>query len=121
MVGVARAQRANRHPRPLPPGLPPEAVCLVRERAPVPGPGYGIYITLALIWFLAYGDVTFRGTGGNPFGPGCAVRPWEDGTDSVDMAIKRVRVAFEFTVLLRRPAWAVRRACRGPSAPGVLA
>ena len=24
-------------------------------------------------------------------GPGCAVRPWEDGTDSVDMAVKRVR------------------------------
>src|SRR6185369_8943135 len=39
---------------------------------------------------------TFRGTGADPFGPGCAVRPWEDGTDSVDMAIKRVRVAFEF-------------------------
>src|SRR6187399_2667528 len=39
---------------------------------------------------------TFRGTGGDPFGPGCAVRPWEDGTDSVEMAVKRVRVAFEF-------------------------
>ncbi len=39
---------------------------------------------------------TFRGTGGDPFGPGCAVRPWEDGTDSVDMALKRVDVAFEF-------------------------
>src|SRR4051812_4325637 len=39
---------------------------------------------------------TFRGTGSDPFGPGCAVRPWEDGTDSVEMAIKRVRVAFEF-------------------------
>jgi xylose isomerase len=39
---------------------------------------------------------TFRGMGGDPFGPGCAVRPWEDGTDSVDMAVKRVRVAFEF-------------------------
>ncbi len=39
---------------------------------------------------------TFRGMGGDPFGPGCAVRPWEDGTDSVDMAIKRVDVAFEF-------------------------
>ena len=39
---------------------------------------------------------TMRGQGGDPFGPGCAVRPWEDGTDSVDMAIKRVRVAFEF-------------------------
>ncbi len=39
---------------------------------------------------------TFRGTGSDPFGPGTAVRPWEDGTDSVDMAQKRVRVAFEF-------------------------
>lgn len=38
----------------------------------------------------------FRNMGGDPFGPGCAVRPWEDGSDSVDMAIKRVRVAFEF-------------------------
>jgi xylose isomerase len=39
---------------------------------------------------------TFRGTGSDPFGPGCARRPWEDGTDSLDMAAKRVRVAFEF-------------------------
>lgn len=39
---------------------------------------------------------TFRGTGNDPFGPGCALRPWEDGTDSVEMAIKRARVAFEF-------------------------
>lgn len=39
---------------------------------------------------------TFRGTGSDPFGPGTAVRPWEDGTDSVEMAIQRVRVAFEF-------------------------
>ncbi len=46
---------------------------------------------------------TFRGTGSDPFGPGCAVRPWEDGTDSVDMAIKRVRVAFEFMDKLGAP------------------
>lgn len=39
---------------------------------------------------------TFRGTGGDPFGVGTMVRHWEDGTDSVDMAIKRVDVAFEF-------------------------
>jgi xylose isomerase len=39
---------------------------------------------------------SFRGMGGDPFGPGCAVRPWEDGTDSVEMAIKRARVGFEF-------------------------
>src|SRR5882672_1790414 len=46
---------------------------------------------------------TFRGMGGDPFGPGCAKRPWEDGTDSVEMAIKRVRVAFEFIEKLGAP------------------
>ncbi|MBY0587513.1 xylose isomerase [bacterium] len=39
---------------------------------------------------------TMRGMGGDPFGPGCAVRPWEDGTDSLEMARIRVKVAFEF-------------------------
>jgi xylose isomerase len=39
---------------------------------------------------------TFRGTGSDPFGVGTWLRPWEDGSNSVDMAIKRVRVAFEF-------------------------
>jgi xylose isomerase len=46
---------------------------------------------------------TFRGTGADPFGPGCARRPWEDGTDSVEMATKRVRVAFEFLEKLGVP------------------
>src|SRR3954469_3078673 len=46
---------------------------------------------------------TFRGAGGDPFGPGCAVRPWEDGTDSVEMAIKGVRVPFEFMEKLTVP------------------
>src|SRR4029079_16969512 len=46
---------------------------------------------------------TFRGMGGDPFGPGCAIRPWEDGTDSVEMAIKRVDVAFEFMEKLGVP------------------
>ena len=39
---------------------------------------------------------TLRGTGSDPFGPGCAVWPWEDGSDSVEMAVTRVRVMFEF-------------------------
>jgi xylose isomerase len=46
---------------------------------------------------------TFRGMGSDPFGPGTMRRPWEDGTDSVDMAIKRVRVAFEFMEKLGVP------------------
>src|SRR6188768_586439 len=46
---------------------------------------------------------TFRGTGADPFGPGCAVRPWEDGTDSIENAQKRARVAFEFVEKLGAP------------------
>ncbi len=46
---------------------------------------------------------TFRGSGSDPFGPGCNVRPWEDGSDSVEMAQKRVKVAFEFIEKLGAP------------------
>ena len=40
---------------------------------------------------------TFRGTGSDPFGAPTMLRPWEDGTDSVENAIRRARVAFEFS------------------------
>src|SRR6476469_3366664 len=46
---------------------------------------------------------TFRGTGSDPFGPGCAVRPWDDGSESVENAVKRVKVAFEFMEKLGCP------------------
>lgn len=46
---------------------------------------------------------TFRGTGSDPFGPGCADRPWDDGSESVENAVKRVRVAFEFMEKLGCP------------------
>ena len=49
---------------------------------------------------------TFRGTGSDPFGPGAAVRPWEDGTDSVANAQNRARVAFEFLEKLGAPFYA---------------
>jgi xylose isomerase len=39
---------------------------------------------------------TFRGTGGDPFGPGTMIRPWETGGDPLAMALARVDVAFEF-------------------------
>jgi len=39
---------------------------------------------------------TFRGTGSDPFGPGTMHRPWEAATDSVENAVNRVGVAFEF-------------------------
>jgi len=46
---------------------------------------------------------TLRGTGSDPFGPGTMLRPWETGADNVDMAQKRVRVAFEFMEKLTTP------------------
>ncbi len=49
---------------------------------------------------------TFRGTGADPFGPGCAVRPWDDGSESVENAQKRARVAFEFMEKLGNPFYA---------------
>ncbi|MEW4562316.1 xylose isomerase [Bremerella sp. JC770] len=49
---------------------------------------------------------TFRGTGADPFGPGTAVRPWDDGTDSVENAVNRVQVAFEFIEKLGAPYYA---------------
>lgn len=49
---------------------------------------------------------TFRGLGADMFGVGTAVRPWEDGTSSIDMAQRRVRVAFEFMEKLGAPFYA---------------
>jgi xylose isomerase len=46
---------------------------------------------------------TFRGTGSDPFGPGTALRPWDDGSDSVENAQRRARVAFEFIEKLGAP------------------
>ncbi|MGY8768374.1 MAG: xylose isomerase [Pirellulales bacterium] len=49
---------------------------------------------------------TFRGTGADPFGPGTAIRPWDDGTESVENAVNRVRVAFEFIEKIGAPFYA---------------
>jgi xylose isomerase len=49
---------------------------------------------------------TFRGMGADMFGVGTAIRPWEDGSNSVEMAQRRVRVAFEFMEKLGVPFYA---------------
>jgi xylose isomerase len=46
---------------------------------------------------------TFRGTGADPFGPGTMLRPWEGPADTVENAIRRARVAFEFFEKLGAP------------------
>lgn len=49
---------------------------------------------------------TFRGTGSDPFGPGTMVRPWDDGSDSVENAQNRARAAFELMEKLGAPFYA---------------
>jgi xylose isomerase len=49
---------------------------------------------------------TFRGTGSDPFGSCTMIRPWDDGSSSVENAIRRTRVAFEFMEKLDAPFYA---------------
>ncbi|MBL6724538.1 MAG: xylose isomerase [Rubripirellula sp.] len=49
---------------------------------------------------------TFRGTGSDPFGSATAVRPWDDGTESVENAQNRARAAFELFEKLQAPYYA---------------
>jgi xylose isomerase len=49
---------------------------------------------------------TFRGSGSDPFGVGTAIRPWDDGTNTVSNAQHRARVAFEFIEKLGAPFYA---------------
>ena len=46
---------------------------------------------------------TFRGNGTDPFGAPTLNRPWDDGTESLDNALRRVDVAFEFMTKLGVP------------------
>ncbi len=49
---------------------------------------------------------TFRNPLSDPFGVGTAQRPWDDGSDSVENAQRRVRAAFEFFEKLGAPYYA---------------
>jgi len=50
---------------------------------------------------------TMCGTGSDPFGPGCAVRPWDnEGGSDVDVALRRVDVMFELLTKLGVPFYA---------------
>ena len=49
---------------------------------------------------------TFRGTGADPFGAGTMVRPWDDGSESVENACNRARAAFELFEKLQAPYYA---------------
>jgi xylose isomerase len=49
---------------------------------------------------------SFRGVGGDPFGPGTIVRPWEKGKDPVSVAKVRMDAAFEFFSKIQAPFYA---------------
>src|SRR5258706_7260937 len=49
---------------------------------------------------------TFRNRLSDPFGVGTAMRPWDDGSESVEHGRNRVRVAFEFMEKLGAPFYA---------------
>ncbi|WP_422931031.1 xylose isomerase [Singulisphaera sp. PoT] len=49
---------------------------------------------------------TFSSALSDPFGVGTAVRPWDDGTNSVENAQRKAKVAFEFIEKLGAPFYA---------------
>ena len=49
---------------------------------------------------------TFRNRLSDPFGAGTALRPWDDGSESVENAQNRARAAFEFMEKLGAPFYA---------------
>ncbi|MFZ0710471.1 MAG: hypothetical protein WAM53_10565 [Terrimicrobiaceae bacterium] len=49
---------------------------------------------------------TFRNVLSDPFGVGTAIRPWDDGSNSLENACNRARVAFEFIEKLGAPFYA---------------
>src|SRR5258707_8884764 len=49
---------------------------------------------------------TFRNILSDPFGAGTAIRPWDDGSNSIENACNRARVAFEFIEKLGAPFYA---------------
>lgn len=48
---------------------------------------------------------TFRGTGADPFGFPTLMRPWDDNTNSMENARRRLRAAFEFFSKLGNKYW----------------
>lgn len=60
---------------------------------------------------------TFRGNGTDPFGAPTLKRPWDDGSDSLDNALRRVDVAFEFMTKLGVPYYCFHDRDVAPEGP----
>jgi xylose isomerase len=68
------------------------------------GAGDGLTLKDKLRFSIAYWH-SFRGTGGDPFGPGTIQRPWETGRDPLTVALRRMDAAFEFFTKIQAPFW----------------
>jgi xylose isomerase len=93
------------------PGIPTIAYEGTRSRNPLAFRHYnpdelvdGQTLAAHMRFSIAYWHA-FRGTGGDPFGPGTIVRPWETGKDPVSIAKARMDAAFEFFQKIRAPFW----------------
>jgi xylose isomerase len=64
----------------------------------------GVTLKERMRFSIAYWH-SFRGTGGDPFGPGTIRRPWEAGRDPLTVALRRMDAAFEFFVKIESPFW----------------
>src|SRR5260370_22848718 len=62
---------------------------------------------------------TFRNRLSDPFGVGTAIRPWDDGSDSVENAQNRARAAFEFIEKLGAPDYAFQDPEGAPAGPAL--
>ncbi len=60
---------------------------------------------------------TFRGTGTDPFGSATLVRPWDDGSNTLDNARRRVDAAFEFIQKLGAPYYCFHDRDVAPEGP----
>src|ERR1022692_3451435 len=64
----------------------------------------GVTLKNRMRFSIAYWH-SFRGVGGDPFGPGTIRRPWEEGRDAISVAKRRRDAAFEFFVKVEAPFW----------------
>jgi len=64
---------------------------------------------------------SFRGVGGDPFGPGTIRRPWEEGGDAIAVAKRRMEAAFEFFVKIESPFWCFHDRDIAPEGPTLAA
>src|SRR5277367_2674775 len=64
----------------------------------------GVSLKERMRFSIAYWH-SFRGVGGDPFGPGTIRRPWEEGSDAISVAKTRMEAAFEFFVKIEAPFW----------------